>query len=41
MMEEELKTKSELIKKHEALIQRWQKELKEQFDWHTAELERV
>lgn len=40
-MEEELKTKSELIKKHEALIQRWQKELRDQLDRHTTELERV
>ncbi|XP_078435670.1 mediator of RNA polymerase II transcription subunit 28-like [Wolffia australiana] len=41
LMEEELKTKSALIKKHEALLQRWRKDLKEQMDQHRTELERV
>ncbi|RWR94181.1 mediator of RNA polymerase II transcription subunit 28 [Cinnamomum micranthum f. kanehirae] len=41
MMEEELKTKSEMIKKHEKLIQGWRKELKDQLDKHITELERV
>ncbi|XP_077218525.1 mediator of RNA polymerase II transcription subunit-like protein [Tasmannia lanceolata] len=41
VMEEELKTKSELIKKHESLMQGWRKELKDQFDKHITELERV
>ncbi|XP_010545002.1 PREDICTED: mediator of RNA polymerase II transcription subunit 28 [Tarenaya hassleriana] len=40
-MEEELKTKIELIKKHERLIQDWRKEIKEQLDKHRIELERV
>ncbi|KAF5181080.1 Mediator of rna polymerase ii transcription subunit [Thalictrum thalictroides] len=40
-MEEELKTKTELINKNEKLIQDWRKELKEQLDKHVAELERV
>lgn len=40
-MEEELKTKSEMIKKHEKLIQGWRKELKDQLDKHITELERV
>ncbi|KAF9620754.1 hypothetical protein IFM89_014358 [Coptis chinensis] len=40
-MEEELKTKSELIKRHEKLIQGWRTELKEQLDKHVTELERV
>lgn len=40
-MEDELKMKSELIKKHESLIEAWRKELKEQLDRHTAELQRV
>ncbi|WOL03295.1 hypothetical protein Cni_G12015 [Canna indica] len=40
-MEEELKTKSELIKKHERLIDGWRKELKEQLQRHVTELERV
>ncbi|KAJ8623224.1 hypothetical protein MRB53_031753 [Persea americana] len=41
VMEEELKTKSEMIKKHEKLIQGWRKELKDQLDKHITELERV
>ncbi|KAJ8623611.1 hypothetical protein MRB53_032140 [Persea americana] len=41
LMEEELKTKSEMIKKHEKLIQGWRKELKDQLDKHITELERV
>ena len=40
-MEEELKAKSELIKKHEKLIQGWRKELKDQLEKHVTELERV
>ncbi|KAF6161674.1 hypothetical protein GIB67_024031 [Kingdonia uniflora] len=41
IMEEELKTKTEMIKKHEKLIQGWRKELKDQFDKHVTELEKV
>ncbi|KAF8413009.1 hypothetical protein HHK36_000982 [Tetracentron sinense] len=41
VIEEELKIKSEIIKKHERLIQGWRKELKEQLDKHITELERV
>ncbi|KAF3950606.1 hypothetical protein CMV_023665 [Castanea mollissima] len=41
MMEEELKVKTEIIKKQEKLIQGWRKELKDQLDKHNAELERV
>ncbi|PON55306.1 Mediator of RNA polymerase II transcription subunit [Trema orientale] len=41
VMEEELKLKNELIKKHEKQIQGWRKELKDQLDKHLAELERV
>ncbi|OVA12531.1 hypothetical protein BVC80_9011g43 [Macleaya cordata] len=41
IMEEEVKTKTELIKKHEKLIQGWRKELKDQLDKHITELERV
>ncbi|TVU17527.1 hypothetical protein EJB05_33569, partial [Eragrostis curvula] len=40
-MEEELKTKAELIAKHKKLIEGWQKELKEQLGKHITELERV
>ncbi|CAN6349761.1 unnamed protein product [Urochloa humidicola] len=40
-MEEELKTKSELIVKHKKLIEGWRKELKEQLGKHITELERV
>ncbi|GJM94651.1 hypothetical protein PR202_ga11317 [Eleusine coracana subsp. coracana] len=40
-MEEELKTKAELIDKHKKLIEGWQKELKEQLGKHITELERV
>ncbi|KAK1279223.1 Mediator of RNA polymerase II transcription subunit 28 [Acorus gramineus] len=41
VMEDELKTKSEIIKKHERLIQGWRKEVKDQLDKHVTELERV
>ncbi|KAG8389501.1 hypothetical protein BUALT_Bualt02G0236000 [Buddleja alternifolia] len=41
MMEEELKVKTELINKQERMIQDWRKELKDQFDKHNIELERV
>ncbi|RZR82064.1 hypothetical protein BHM03_00008407 [Ensete ventricosum] len=41
VMEEELKTKTELIKKHQRLIDGWRKELKEQLEKHVTELERV
>ncbi|KAF0926480.1 hypothetical protein E2562_025321 [Oryza meyeriana var. granulata] len=41
IMEEELKTKSELIAKHKKLIEGWQKELKDQLGKHVTELERV
>ncbi|KAL5996170.1 Mediator of RNA polymerase II transcription subunit 28 [Asimina triloba] len=40
-MEDELKAKDELIKKHERLIQGWRKELKDLLDKHITELERV
>lgn len=40
-MEEELKTKTELLSKQERLIQEWRKELKDQLDKHNMELERV
>ncbi|MCL7025093.1 hypothetical protein MKW94_001249 [Papaver nudicaule] len=40
-MEEELRTKTQLIKKHEKLILGWRKELKDQLDKHITELERV
>ncbi|KNA23316.1 hypothetical protein SOVF_025980 [Spinacia oleracea] len=40
-MEEELKVKTELIKKQEELIQGWKKELREQLDKHKSELEKV
>ncbi|TVU17537.1 hypothetical protein EJB05_33580, partial [Eragrostis curvula] len=40
-MEEELKTKAELIAKHKKLIELWQKELKEQLGKHITELERI
>lgn len=40
-MEEELRIKTELIKKHERLIQGWKKDLKDQLDKHNTELERV
>ncbi|XP_055819380.1 mediator of RNA polymerase II transcription subunit 28 [Solanum dulcamara] len=40
-MEEELKTKTELMSKQERLIQEWRKELKDQLDKHNMELERV
>ncbi|KAF4374192.1 hypothetical protein F8388_022958 [Cannabis sativa] len=38
VMEEELKVKTELINKHEKLIQGWRKELKDQLDKHLTEL---
>ncbi|KAK9941876.1 hypothetical protein M0R45_007569 [Rubus argutus] len=41
VMEEELKIKTEIIKKHERLIQGWKKELKDQLDKHNTELEKV
>ncbi|XP_062088881.1 mediator of RNA polymerase II transcription subunit 28 [Humulus lupulus] len=41
VMEEELKVKTELINRHEKLIQGWRKELKDQLDKHLTELERV
>jgi len=40
-MEEELKAKTELIRKQEQLIQSWRKELKDQLDRHRSELEKV
>uniref|UniRef100_A0A5B6ZT77 Putative mediator of RNA polymerase II transcription subunit 28 n=1 Tax=Davidia involucrata TaxID=16924 RepID=A0A5B6ZT77_DAVIN len=40
-MEDELKIKTELIKKQEQLILGWRKELKDQLDKHNSELERV
>ncbi|GMH27810.1 hypothetical protein Nepgr_029653 [Nepenthes gracilis] len=40
-MEEELKIKTEIIKKQEQLIQGWRRELKDQLDKHNAELEKV
>lgn len=41
MMEEELKTKTQLIKKQERWIQGWRKELRDQLEKHNTELERV
>lgn len=41
LMEDELNKKNELIKKQENLIQEWKKELKDQLDKHTLELDRV
>ncbi|KAK3021061.1 hypothetical protein RJ639_047308 [Escallonia herrerae] len=41
IMEEELKTKNELIKNQERMIQGWRKELKDQLERHNTELERV
>lgn len=40
-MEEELKTKTELIAKQERLIQEWRKQLDDQLNKHNTELERV
>ncbi|GMI98844.1 Mediator28 [Hibiscus trionum] len=40
-MEEELETKSEIIKNKERLIQGWRKDLSDQLDKHNTELERV
>ncbi|RZC87411.1 hypothetical protein C5167_035954 [Papaver somniferum] len=40
-MEEEMRTKTQLIKKHEKLILGRKKELKDQLDKHITELERV
>ncbi|PKI51656.1 hypothetical protein CRG98_027958 [Punica granatum] len=41
MMEEELRTKSELIEKQERLIKGWRSELEEQLNKINSELERV
>ncbi|KAK9146963.1 hypothetical protein Sjap_006866 [Stephania japonica] len=41
MMEEELRTKNELITKHEKLLQGWRKQVKDQLDKHNTELEKV
>ncbi|MFS7977871.1 putative mediator of RNA polymerase II transcription subunit 28 [Helianthus anomalus] len=41
MMEEELRTKTDLIKKQERLIQGWREEFKDQLEKHNAELERI
>ncbi|GLT60823.1 hypothetical protein SLA2020_335720 [Shorea laevis] len=41
VMEEELKIKTEIIKKQERLIQGWRKELKDQLAKHNKELKRV
>lgn len=41
MMEEELKVKSELIRKQEGLIQGWRIELENQLEKHNIELEKV
>ncbi|KAJ4727699.1 mediator of RNA polymerase II transcription subunit 28 [Melia azedarach] len=41
VMEEELKTKNDLIEKHQRLIQGWRNDLKAQLDKHNNELERV
>ncbi|KAK9105544.1 hypothetical protein Scep_022388 [Stephania cephalantha] len=41
MMEEELRTKTELITKHEKLLQGWRKQVKDQLDKHNTELEKV
>ena len=41
VMEEDLRVKNEIIKKHEKLIQGWRKELKDQLEKHQKELERV
>ncbi|KAM5570019.1 mediator of RNA polymerase II transcription subunit 28-like [Rosa sericea] len=41
VMEEELNIKTEIIKKHERLIQGWKKELKDQLNKHNTELEKV
>ncbi|MBA0688936.1 hypothetical protein Goari_006692 [Gossypium aridum] len=40
-MEEELKTKAEMMKNQERLIQGWRKDLSDQLDQHATELERV
>ncbi|KAI3885850.1 hypothetical protein MKX03_016012 [Papaver bracteatum] len=40
-MEEEMRTKTHMIKKHEKLILWWRKKLKYQLDKHITELERV
>ncbi|MBA0620830.1 hypothetical protein Golax_005691 [Gossypium laxum] len=40
-MEEELKTKTEMMKNQERLIQGWRKDLSDQLDQHATELERV
>ncbi|KAL6191430.1 hypothetical protein ACLB2K_037821 [Fragaria x ananassa] len=41
VMEEELNIKTEIIKKHERLIQSWKKELKDQLNKHNTELQKV
>lgn len=41
VMEDELKTKTALINKHQKLIEGWRKELKDQLDTHVTELEGV
>ncbi|CAH9081240.1 unnamed protein product [Cuscuta europaea] len=40
-MEEELKTKREIVSKHERLIQEWREQLGNQLNKHITELERV
>lgn len=40
-MEEELKVKTDLVRKQEQLIQGWKKALREQLDKHKSELEKV
>ncbi|KAM7278414.1 hypothetical protein ACFE04_005548 [Oxalis oulophora] len=40
-MEQELKMKNEIIRKHEGLILRWRKELKDELEKHKTELGRV
>ncbi|XP_050373758.1 mediator of RNA polymerase II transcription subunit 28 [Argentina anserina] len=41
VMEDELKKKTEIIEKHERLIQGWKKELKDQLNKHNTELQKV
>ena len=41
MMEEELKIKTEIIKKQERLIQGWREELKDQLDKHNVVFEQL
>lgn len=40
-MEEELKTKTEMIKKHQLLIDEWSKIVEERLAIHNVELEKV